>query len=161
MKPFLLAFFLANSLFPFSQSILDNRDQRTYPYVSIGESKWFADNLKFNENYSYFYNQTSDQVYYGQKSIKYDTLCPEGWRVPTLVDWEDVKEDLNRISTEKGNGWVNSGKYVPRESVYWALSNDDDDESSILIVMDSEGLGFEVAEAGQGTMASCRCIADN
>lgn len=76
-----------------SNSFIDSRDGRTYQTVEIENKIWFKENLQLATKSSHcpnFNKKESDcnqGNYYSNSELK--TLCPKGWRVATLADWED------------------------------------------------------------------------
>lgn len=94
---------------------VDTRDYKIYWTVTINGNEWFAHNLDFEEQgFSYYYNDDESKKVYGKlytgtalndNSVK---LCPEGWHIPTLAEWEDL---LNSFG-----GYKNAGKDLKESS---------------------------------------------
>jgi len=77
--------------------VIDIRDNREYGIVRIGEFKWFSENLKFQSPKSKCYkNKKINCEKYGRiyPSSELETVCPKGWRVPNVKDWEYLKEQF-------------------------------------------------------------------
>lgn len=75
------------------KSFMDNRDSNVYRITNIGNRKWMAENLRLERNTSSCYDD--DLVNcdnYGRLYSPYqlDTLCPQGWGIPTREDWEGL-----------------------------------------------------------------------
>lgn len=143
MKQLITFLFLLASTFVNAQ--VTDVDGNTYKTVKIGEQEWMAENLRttrFNNGDSItyevdrwewrmlekdeipgygFYNddQQYDEKYgklYNWYVIKHGNIAPEGWRVPTEEDWEqlikfvggeyETGKKLKSISgwSEDGNG---------------------------------------------------------
>lgn len=76
-----------------SNYFVDSRDAKIYQTVEIGDKIWFEENLKLETNLSYCPNFNKRDTdcnkgnYYTNTEL--NSLCPYGWRVATLRDWED------------------------------------------------------------------------
>ena len=93
-----------------SITFTDPRDNNTYRTQKIGNLIWFAENLRFKtSNSSSYENSETDSNMYGQyySTEDIENVCPKGWRVPTLEDWNELKEYMNvNFKTDKKNKWI-------------------------------------------------------
>ena len=78
----------------YTGNFIDSRDGKEYRTIKIGNQTWLTTNLAYKSNsgccafdndekniskYGYLYNwETANQV------------CPNGWRLPTLVDFDNL-----------------------------------------------------------------------
>lgn len=65
----------------------DTRDDHEYKTVTIGDRTWFAENIQYSASsfYSKVHTDGEQRVYYGGEGV-----CPEGWRLPSRADFEDL-----------------------------------------------------------------------
>ncbi|MEK7392387.1 MAG: FISUMP domain-containing protein [Fibrobacterota bacterium] len=75
-------------------SVRDSRDARVYRTISMGGVSWMAENLTWaGIAPEVFGVQATGLERYGRhypKSQWNDALCPDGWRLPHVVDWNNL-----------------------------------------------------------------------
>lgn len=118
--------------------IVDIRDDARYYTVEIGALRWFIQNLRYagdEENpvgvaYNnqdvfagifgrlYTWNEaTGRTTTTGLGGGKKDGICPAGWSVPTLEDWEDLGKVLNDgVAIAYNEMWFGLGEKVMVEA---------------------------------------------
>lgn len=110
-------------------SITDSRDGQTYCTVNLNNQTWLSTNLNYSEGESIGFCHNDDPLkcieigrYY--KFEQAQNICPQGWRLPSIVDWRNLRNNINwqqlykpGISefgnTSQGNGFdiVPTGQY--------------------------------------------------
>ncbi|MFK8056866.1 MAG: FISUMP domain-containing protein [Saprospiraceae bacterium] len=85
----------------FSETYVDKRDNATYGIVQVGNQRWFAENLKYLTPNSICYKQKKSNCSKFGRLYPHDELdivCPEGWRVPNIKDWQSLKSHFQQDS---------------------------------------------------------------
>jgi len=135
-KGFIYLTFLLLSLPTWGQdTFIDKRDGRIYQFVKIGDQTWMAENLaylpkvdrveeaQFETECFWVYGFRGRDVDEARQSEMYKTYgvlynwlaacnsCPEGWRLPTDVDWQELEMTLGMIPGEAEKRlWRGSGE---------------------------------------------------
>ena len=82
----------AENLSP-SGKLVDSRDGQSYKTVRIGNLNWMAENLNYESENSYcFDDKAINCVKYGRLYLGKTVMdvCPAGWRLPTEAEWAEL-----------------------------------------------------------------------
>lgn len=113
-------------------SYVDQRDGYEYRWVRYGNLDWMAENARFdlkNEDLCHVYRGYEDQtgVTEHQYLPKYGRLysyqgaldaCPEGWRLPTDDDWQNLEQQMG-MKTGESEAWDWRGQVAQRMMVLY------------------------------------------
>jgi len=101
-----------------SGTFIDSRDNKRYKTVVILWTRWMAENLNYKKGKSWCYeNKNSNCDKYGRL---YDwntakTVCPEGWRLPSNMEWQILEMGERGTQAVAGtmlkarSGWKDNG----------------------------------------------------
>lgn len=107
----------------------DTRDGQVYEIVSIGNQTWFTENLNYEIENSWSYDENADFGNTYGKLYLWETakeVCPTGWHLPTDDEWIQLElflgmnpEEIKLVDDIRGanivekmkseEGWGNSG----------------------------------------------------
>ncbi|MCF0216530.1 MAG: hypothetical protein HUK21_08665 [Fibrobacteraceae bacterium] len=82
-----------------SGTFIDERDDEEYKWVRIGKQIWMAENLRYQNENSYAYDNNEKHVqrlgrlYTWNSAIK---SVPKGWRLPSMMDWKEMQRYVER-----------------------------------------------------------------
>lgn len=99
-----------------SGTFTDERDGQVYNWVRYGNLEWMAQNFAYTDNSTdvtiyldYFDHEgnpssTKSLAKYGRlysfgAAVR---LCPEGWRLPTDADWQNLEQLMGMSATDAG-----------------------------------------------------------
>jgi len=120
----------------------DGRDGRTYKTVVIGHQRWVAENLNYQTTESWCYeNSSANCVKYGRMYTwaAAKTVCPSGWRLPTLADWEALAEAVGGTKyTGDIPSWYDAGNYLKSQTGWNSYSG----------IVNSDTYGFSALPGG-------------
>ena len=118
-------------------TFIDERDGQEYKYTTIGDQVWMAENLNYDAERSIVYdcNDSSclgfGRYYYVGKdsSVNYmpyveinkdlmDTLCPQGWHIPSKKEWEKLFDIMG------GDGYKAATRLRSSEKIFYPDGGD-------------------------------------
>lgn len=123
----------------------DVRDGQVYKYITIGDRVWMDQNLNYPAETSTCYDeqQSNCDIYGRLYSVQYmndkqknfgtfnldiiDSICPHGWRVPTLGEWNEIVDRVDGISHFKNNECMDVSLYSGYATFYNNPSTGDPD----------------------------------
>jgi len=103
----LFTFSLSNLKAQTTGTFEDSRDGKIYKTIQIGKQVWFAENLAFKaDSGSWAYDNDNDNVekygyLYNWKTAQ--NVCPDGWHLPTKLEFETLLDNNGGISNKKAN----------------------------------------------------------
>lgn len=171
----------------------DSRDGIRYAAVSIGDLQIMTNNLQFQNETSYCYENLDRYCKHFGKLYNYDAVideegnpkkdvCPKGWKVPTLADWEylisgmkpAIKRDkkgeriyhvsenyaqlqFSGFRSHQGSFYFNMGK----EGHYLTATTTDNGWATVKVRRQGKGYDLIILkDTDKNRAVSCRCVKD-
>ena len=103
-------------------SLTDTRDGKTYKTVRIGLQTWMAENLNYETNKSYCYdNDPANCRKYGRLYTwaAAREACPAGWHLPSDAEWDALKRF---VAGSLFGGETDSAGYALKSESGWEES---------------------------------------
>lgn len=149
-------------------TFIDNRDNKTYKWIKIGEQTWMSEDLKYND--TIFYSFTAEK--------KNDTLklvnCPDGWHIPSATDWNKLfttvgrtaaserlqeKNGFNSILNGRYNADIKSIENKGSHAYYWTSTERDQYTNWVFFIYKSAPTPGKI-DGDKRFGYSIRCIKD-
>jgi len=105
---------------------IDSRDGQRYNWVKIGNQVWMAENLKYNTQESWCFDNNSTNCNKYGRLYTYGAAkraCPPGWHIPSYKEWKILFNYL-------GGQWVASKKM--KSTTGWHENGNGTNESGFL-----------------------------
>ena len=94
----------STSVNSFYTHLLDNRDEKTYDIFIVENNFWMAENLNYEPKSDWYYagNDPGSREKYGllYNWNSADRSCPEGWHVPTDLEWKLFETSMFLLDVE-------------------------------------------------------------
>ncbi|MDR3001391.1 MAG: fibrobacter succinogenes major paralogous domain-containing protein [Fibromonadaceae bacterium] len=185
LQPAINEAFNKNELPPF----IDKRDGQSYGCVRIGTQIWMAQNLNYEIDDSFCYNNNPEQgELYGRLYSWAAALgvCPVGWHLPSKAEWLQLAKFIGvhtaATALKSTNGWVdkNGGTdeygfaalpagyrserskdfhYLGKLTGWWTASELSADKACVARI-NSNAVQIQTEEYGKLSAFSVRCIRD-
>ena len=149
-----------------ADSMIDPRDGAQYATVRIGELRWMAENLRYHAAGSLL-NPDNPSISYGRlyDALTAQTACPEGWRLPTDREWNEMELSLGMLPADTASTtWRGMHGLQLKSATGWDIGNSINGTNSSGFNGYPAGYYFwgdEPEMGGLGTSAGFWCQADS
>lgn len=152
-------------------SLPDQRDGQVYRTVSIGQARWFAQDLNYETPDSRCHGDlASDCAVYG-RLYRWDeamTACPPGWHLPSDREWKNLEIAIGRFDARfagysdphRGGAYVRLGE----RAAFWTSTDAGRDDVSASAwhrdISENRGTIWR-SKVNQTYRLSVRCVTDS
>lgn len=88
---------------------IDSRDGQKYRLTTIGKQTWMAENLNYQMDDSWCYNDEPNNCKVYGRLYSYQAAqkaCPTGWHLPNATEWQILDDNTNeRTNLKTKSGW--------------------------------------------------------
>jgi len=200
----------AKSYSKLKKFVVDERDGRKYKVVVIGKKPWLAENMNFDDEKSECFNSDYDycelfgRYYTWSQALVLDGncdskeceissgyrrgVCPEGWHIPTLQEWDNLSSYVERKARNKANvvlkstnEWksypgtneskfnvlpggyrFNNGNFLGKGKVarFWAVNEKNSYEAVSVELSQDSPRAFQTRDDYKASELNVRCVMD-
>ena len=128
----------------------DMRDGQTYKFVTIGSQVWMAENLKYRTQKSFCYEEDSSMCDANGSLYTFDEAlkaCPEGWRLPSQEDFEELLSFVNGSKIQGPGDYEGAAKL--KSTAGWELDAEGNGGGTDDFGFSAVPAGYWWAEAGE------------